>query len=116
MQPNNAELVDVEEPKNWFTEMKQNKVTKPNLKGQRSVSDDVKPTNITTIMKKAAAMTTEYNCSLIPKESKVQKVRPSNMSDKDTGIAYVDLKDDLETQNRYTNIVISTVAPFDAIM
>ncbi|XP_076944311.1 uncharacterized protein LOC143614894 [Bidens hawaiensis] len=115
MQPNNAELLDVEEPKNWFTEMKQNNVTKPNLKGQRSVSGDVKATNIATKMKKAAAMTTEYNCSLIPEESKVQKVRLSNMSEKNTGIAYVDLKDDLETQNRYSSPppIITSPSDFD---
>ncbi|MFS8020338.1 hypothetical protein Hanom_Chr15g01414381 [Helianthus anomalus] len=57
MKPINVEPIKVEEPINWFTDMKNSKLTKPNLKGQ-------------------------------------------TMSDNKTGIAYVDLEDDLETQDR----------------
>lgn len=107
MQPIDVEPIDIEKPRNWFTEMRNNKLTKPNQKGSISVSDGFTTTEITPKMKKSAVMTTEYDCSLAPQESKAQKVRPCTMSDNNTGITYVNLKGDLETQNRYTNIVIS---------
>lgn len=91
-----SKIIVVDEPRNWFTEMKD---TKPNLKGQSSVSDNVKAPTITPKMEKFADMTTE---------SKAQKLRPCSISDNKTGIPYVDLEDDLETENRYTNVALST--------
>ncbi|MFS7918075.1 putative RNA helicase [Helianthus anomalus] len=41
MKPIDVTPIDFEEPRNWFTDMKNGKSTKPNLKEQRSGSDDV---------------------------------------------------------------------------
>ncbi|KAI3808283.1 hypothetical protein L1987_24232 [Smallanthus sonchifolius] len=113
MQPIDVEPIDVEEPRNRFIEMKNNKLTKPNLKAKRSVPDSVATPEITTKMKKSAVMTTEYDCSLTPTESKAQKVRPSNMSDNNTLITYVDLEGDLETQNRCSSPQPMILSPND---
>ncbi|KAL8211546.1 hypothetical protein R6Q57_005983 [Mikania cordata] len=113
MQSIDVETVDVKEPRNGFTEMKNNKVTKCNLKGQRSISDCVAAPEIATKMKKSAVMTTEYDCSLTAEKSKAQEVMPSNKSGNNTGIAYVDLSYDLETQNRCSSTPPMSLFPDD---
>ncbi|KAF5804016.1 putative RNA helicase [Helianthus annuus] len=63
MKPIDVTPIDVEEPRNWFTDMKNGKSTKPNLKAQRSVSDGVTEPKSTTKPKKSAVMTKEFDCS-----------------------------------------------------
>ncbi|MFS8022694.1 hypothetical protein Hanom_Chr16g01442521 [Helianthus anomalus] len=57
MKPIDVTPIDIEEPRNWFTDMKNGKSTKPNLKEQRSVSDDVTELEFTTKPKKSVVMT-----------------------------------------------------------
>ncbi|GKC20487.1 hypothetical protein Tco_1022637, partial [Tanacetum coccineum] len=91
-QPVDVKLIDVEESKNWFTEMKNSKVTKINSKG----SNGVAAPQVATKIDKWSVLTKKYDCSLVKKESKGPEERTANKSDKNTGVAYIDL----ETENR----------------
>ncbi|KVI07660.1 ATP-dependent helicase, C-terminal [Cynara cardunculus var. scolymus] len=106
-----VETIDVEEPKNWFTEMKNQNVIKSKPKGQRSVMNGVAAPEIATKMKKFAIATRKYDCSSPQVESKAQKERPANKSDNNTGIAYMDLKGDLETQKRFSLPLSMNLSP-----
>ncbi|KAF5804155.1 hypothetical protein HanXRQr2_Chr05g0193901 [Helianthus annuus] len=63
MKPIDVTPIDFEEPWNRFTDMKNGKSTKPNLKAQRSVSDDVTEPEFTTKPKKSVVMTKGFDCS-----------------------------------------------------
>ncbi|GJX65205.1 fanconi anemia group J protein [Tanacetum coccineum] len=91
-QPVDVKPIDVEESKNWFTEMKNSKVTKINSKG----SNVVAAPQVATKIDKWSVLTKKYDCSLVKKESKGPEERTANKSDKNTGVAYIDL----ETENR----------------
>ncbi|GJV09595.1 fanconi anemia group J protein [Tanacetum coccineum] len=91
-QPVDVKLIDVEESKNWFTEMKNSKVTKINSKG----SNGVAAPQVATKIDKWSVLTKKYDCSLVKTESKGPEERTANKSDKNTGVAYIDL----ETENR----------------
>ncbi|GKC04692.1 hypothetical protein Tco_0996302 [Tanacetum coccineum] len=84
--------IDVEESENWFTEMKNSKVTKINSKG----SNGVAAPQVATKIDKCVVLTKKYDCSLVKTESKGLEERTANKSDKNTGVAYIDL----ETENR----------------
>ncbi|KAI3745621.1 hypothetical protein L6452_08022 [Arctium lappa] len=113
MQPVDVEAIDVEEPRNWFTEMKNHNVTKSKPKGQRSVTNGVAAPEIATKMKKFAVPTRKYDCSSLQTESKAQKARPAIKSDNDIGIAYIALKSDLETQKRCSSPLSMNLSPND---
>lgn len=80
--------IDVEEPRNWFTELTNNNVTKDSLNGRRSVSNGVAAPEISNKMKKPAITPRRQDRSFSKVDSKSQEGRPANISD-------------LETQNRY---------------
>ncbi|GKC00398.1 fanconi anemia group J protein, partial [Tanacetum coccineum] len=91
-QPVDVKPIDVEESKNWFTEMKNSKVTKINSKGSNGVATP----QVATKIEKWSVLTKKYDCSLVKTESKGPEERTANKSDKNTGVAYIDL----ETENR----------------
>lgn len=113
IQPVDVEAIDVEEPRNWFTEMKNHNATKSKPKGQRSVTNGVAAPEIATKMKKFAIPARKYDCSSLQTESKAQKARPVNKSDNNTGIAYIYLKSDLETQKRCSSPPSMNLSPND---
>nr|XP_043634675.1 regulator of telomere elongation helicase 1 homolog [Erigeron canadensis] len=72
MQPIDVKAIDLEEPSNWFTDMKNHTVTKSNLRGQKFVSNEVaapekrNQTESKCQEKRAANKSYWYRCSLPP--------------------------------------------------
>uniref|UniRef100_A0A251UK31 Regulator of telomere elongation helicase 1 homolog n=3 Tax=Helianthus annuus TaxID=4232 RepID=A0A251UK31_HELAN len=124
--PINVTPIDVEEPRNWFKDMKNGNLTTPNVKRERSASEGVtapetmgqaensgssmKPINVEPIK-----VEEPINWFTDMKNRKLTKpnLKGQTMSDNKTGIAYVDLEDDLETQDRCSSPTPIILSPDD---
>ncbi|XP_071698535.1 uncharacterized protein [Rutidosis leptorrhynchoides] len=89
-----VESTNVEEPRSWFAEMKNHNVNKTNLKGQKSVSNEVLTTEKTTEINTFASITRTYDRFSPHTGSKGREKWSADKSDISTCVI------DLEIQNR----------------